>query len=74
MIKMTKVEKEGKDYGVLGIVCFFISGFLLLAWIPYMLWEINKAPIVIELFMQFSGLVGAIAFALLAVGIRLVIK
>jgi len=39
-----------------------------------MLWEIDKAPIIIELFMQFSGLVGAIAFTLLAVGIILIIK
>ncbi|MCP8304602.1 MAG: hypothetical protein H3Z50_03910 [archaeon] len=71
---MKEVKKEGKDYSILGIMCFFISGFLLLAWILYMLWEIEKAPIIIELFMQFSGFVGGIAFALLAVGTRLIIK
>jgi len=71
---LKEVKKESKYYSILGIICFFISGFLLFAWIPYMLWEIDKAPIIIELFMQFSGLVGAIAFTLLAVGIILIIK
>jgi len=67
-------KMNGKDYSILGIMCFFISGFLLLAWISYLLWEIDKAPIVIEPFVQFSGLIGGIAFALLAVGIRLIKK
>jgi len=71
---LTEVKKEGKDHSILGIICFFISGFLFFAWMPYMLWEIDKAPIVIEMFVQFSGLVGAIAFAFLAVGITLIIK
>ncbi|MGQ9718909.1 MAG: hypothetical protein ACUVWK_03585 [Nitrososphaerales archaeon] len=69
---MSKIKKEASYHSILGVVCFFISVVLLLAWIPYMLWEINKAPIIIELFMQFSGLVGAITFALLAIGIRLI--
>ena len=66
------MEKKVKDYSILGIMCFFISGFLIFAWIPFMLWEIEKAPIVIEPFIQISGLIGGMSFGLLALGIKLI--
>jgi len=39
-----------------------------------MLYEVNKAPIIIDLFMIVSGLVGAVAFAFLAAGLKLILK
>jgi hypothetical protein len=57
---------------IIGIFCFALGGFVFSAWTTFAVWEILKAPIIVELLASTSGLIGFAAFALMAIGIKLI--
>jgi hypothetical protein len=71
---MQALREENSVSSSIGVLLFAISGFILSAWATYAIWEILKAPIIIELLAVTSGAVGALTFALIAIGIRLVVR
>ena len=68
------MKKANLDNTFWGISCFFVAGFILFLWIPFMEWEITYVRITIEAFMLFSGAIGALDFILLGLGIKLILR
>jgi hypothetical protein len=74
-MQVTRTDSKTRGgHSILGVICFIVGGFIASAWGTYALWEVAKAPVDIGLLAVFSGLVGALSFGIIGLGMRLIVR